>query len=87
MKRSNTQPSLFSGQRFSTAVQQINYPIHRGQPNPAHGKFFIVGSVPVSCDGVKFDTEEAAIRAVVAAGATVVQGADCRMIDTKEYQA
>lgn len=70
---------------MSTAILRVNYPVHHGRPNPAHGKFFAVGSVPPSCADQKYDTEDAAIRAVVAAGATVVQGVDYRRIDIKEY--
>lgn len=76
--------------RFSSAVQQINYPIHRGAPNPAHGKFFIVGSIPAACwdparnDGrggsCLYDSESDAIAALQAAGAECIQGADCRVI-------
>lgn len=39
---------FFSG-RFSTAIQQINHPIHQGRPKPFHGCFFIVGSIPAAC--------------------------------------
>lgn len=77
-------------QRFSSAVQQINFPVYRGQPNPAHGKFFIVGSIPAACydesrnngrGGSKlYDTEQQAIDALIDAGATYIQGADCRRI-------
>ena len=72
--------------KMSTAVQQINYPMHRGAPNPSHGKFFIVGSVPAPCYDADrgrsriYDTEAEAIAAVIAAGATLVQGADCRVV-------
>jgi hypothetical protein len=72
--------------KYSTAIQQINYPIHQGKPNPAHGKFFIVGSVPVACidpdtgRSKTYDTEQQAIDAVVTAGATFVQGTDCRVV-------
>jgi len=40
--------TLFTG-RYSTAIQQINHPIHEGAKNPYHGHFFIVGSIPAAC--------------------------------------
>lgn len=83
-------------QNYSTAVMQINYPIHNGRPNPAHGKFFFVGSIPAGCydqtrnggrGGSKlYDTEDAAIRDAVANGSTYVQGADCRKINIDAYK-
>jgi hypothetical protein len=72
---------------------QINYPIHKGAPNPAHGKFHVRGSIPVACYDEKrdasklYDTEDAAICALIAAGSTVIQGADCRKIDRVQYLA
>lgn len=30
--------------KFSACIQQVDYPIHKGQPNPCHGMFFFVGS-------------------------------------------
>jgi len=77
---------ILSG-KFSTAIQQVNYPIHKGQPNPAHGKFFFVGSIPAACydserGGSKFyATEQDAIDAAIAAGAERIQGVDCRRIN------
>lgn len=63
-----------------TAIQQINYPIHKGQPNPAHGKFYFVGKVPVACtEGGKskrYDTEAEAVAAAFAAGVERVQKSD-----------
>lgn len=77
-------------QRYSTAVQQINHPVHKGHPNPAHGMFFFVGSIPAACydqsrnggrGGSKlYPTEDAAIQDAIANGATYIQGADCRRI-------
>ena len=89
------------GAKFSSAVQKINYPFHKGQPNPAHGKFMIVGSIPANCwdaekdngpfspkgASKKFDTEDAAICALIDGGADYIQGADCRKIDIAEYLA
>lgn len=87
---------LHAGLRYSTAVQQINYPVHDGRPNPCHGLFFFVGSIPAECwdesrnggaGGSKiYPTEDAAIRAAIAAGAERIQGADCRIIDPANYQ-
>lgn len=84
-------------QRYSSAVQQINNPIYKGAPNPANGKFFVVGSIPMACYDVQrnggrggsklYDSEADAIRALIAAGAGVIQGADCRVIDLEEYVA
>lgn len=89
------------GAKFSSAVQKINYPFHKGQPNPSHGKFIIVGSIPANCyeadynngpfsppgRSKRFDNEDAAIRALIAGGADYIQGADCRKIDVAEYLA
>ena len=60
----------------------INFPIFKGQPNPAHGKFFVVGSVPMACHGVMYTTEEDAIAALQAAGATRIQRVDCSFVPT-----
>jgi hypothetical protein len=77
--------------RFSSAVQQINHPVHQGRPNPAHGMFFIVGSIPDACydesrnggrgGSMLYPSEQAAIEALQAAGAPVIQGVDCRVIN------
>ena len=72
--------------KFPTCIQQINYPIHKGQPNPAHGKFIFVGSIPGDCydhenqRSKRYDTEQDAIDAAIKAGAERIQGADCRWI-------
>ena len=71
---------------FSTAIQQVNYPIHKGQPNPKHGMFFFVGSIPAACydsergGSMFYATEQDAIDAAIAAGAERIQGVDCRRI-------
>ena len=89
--RKNRPDSLpHAGLRYATAVQQINYPEHNGRANPWHGMFFFVGSVPAACcdeqGGSKiYPTEDAAIRAAIAAGAVRIQGADCRLIDPASY--
>lgn len=70
--------------QFPTAIMQINYPTHKGQPNPAHGKFFFVGRIPGACveDGKskKYDTEQDAIDAAIAGGATRIQRVDCSFV-------
>lgn len=74
------------GGRFPTAIQQVDYPIHQGRPNPAHGKFYFVGSIPGACydherRGSKFyDTEAEAIAAAQAAGAERIQRKDCSFV-------
>lgn len=89
-----TMSMLHTAQKFATAIQQVNYPMHKGQPNPMHGKFFVVGSIPETCwDPDKdngpfspkggsrfFDTEAQAIEAARAGGATYIQGVDCRRV-------
>ncbi len=77
---------MLSG-NFSTAIQRINFPIHKGKPNPAHGKFYFVGSIPAGCydfekeASKKYDTEEDAIAAAKAAGATRIQRCDCSFVE------
>ena len=72
--------------KFPTCIQQVNYPIHLGKPNPAHGKFYFVGSIPAACydfekrTSKKYDTEQKATDAAIAAGADRIQGVDCRFI-------
>jgi hypothetical protein len=70
---------------FSTCVQRIDYPIHRGAPNPAHGKFYFVGSIPVECThegkSKHYDTEADAIASAIAAGAKRIQRVDCSFVD------
>lgn len=92
---------LHTAQRYSTAIQQINYPVHQGRPNPIHGKFMFVGSIPAACwnaeknngpfspkGGSKYyDTEAAAILAAADAGAEYIQGADCRRVTAEEIAA
>lgn len=71
---------------YPTCVQRINYPIHQGAPNPAHGKYFFVGSIPASCydhekgRSKKYDTEADAIAAAQAAGAERIQRCDCTFV-------
>ncbi len=72
--------------RLPTVILLVNYPFHKGAPNDKHGKFFLAGSIPGACydvarGGSKFyDTEQDAIDAALAAGATHLQGVDCRKI-------
>lgn len=72
--------------KFPTCVQQINYPVHNGKPNPTHGKFIFVGSIPGACydrdkhSSLKYDTEQEAIDAAIAAGATRIQRTDCSFV-------
>lgn len=70
--------------KFPTCVQRVNYPVHQGRPNPAHGKFFFVGSVPGACmengRSKHYDTEEDAIAAAQAAGAERIQRCDCSFV-------
>ena len=71
---------------FPTCIQQVNYPLHKGRPNPKHGLFYFVGRIPLACyDGDAqrsryYATEQEAIDAAVAAGAERLQGVDCRWI-------
>lgn len=86
---------LNAAQRYSTAVLQINYPVHNGRPNPAHGMFFFAGSIPTGCwdasrnngrGGSKlYPSEDAAIRDAIANGSTYVQGVGGRKIDIAAY--
>lgn len=77
--------SLLSA-KFPTCVQRIDYPVHQGKPNPAHGKFFFVGSVPGACINEEtgrskhYDTEQEAIDAALVAGATRIQRCDCSFV-------
>ena len=32
-----------------TCILRIDYPIHHGKLNPAHGKYFFVGNIPAAC--------------------------------------
>lgn len=76
---------LLSG-KFPTCIQQVNYPMHKGQPNPFHGTFFFVGAIPADCydhergRSKHYPTEQAAIEAAIAAGAERIQGVDCRFV-------
>lgn len=73
---------------FPTCVSgPINMPIYKGQPNPCHGKYFFVGSIPAACydqekrSSLKYDTEQDAINAAIAAGATRIQRCDCSFVE------
>jgi len=81
--------------KFSTAIQQVNYPIHKGQPNPKHGMFFFVGSIPANCYDAEHDngpfspkgkskfyaTLDEAIAAAKAGGADRIQRPDCSFVE------
>jgi hypothetical protein len=83
--------AFFAGAKFSTAIMRIDYPFHDGRPNPAHGKFFIRGTIPATCwdeerqDSKIFDSEDQAIFAAIEGGAERIQGADCRIINPADY--
>ena len=74
--------AMFNGD-LPTCVQRINHPMHQGKPNPKHGKFFFVGTIPAECYDWQaqrskvYDTEEEALQAAERAGATRIQRADC----------
>ena len=80
---------------YSTCVQKVNYPVHQGKPNPAHGKFFFVGCIPLGCydplrnsgiGGSKlYETEQMAISAAIAAGATRIQNVNCQFVDISKF--
>lgn len=65
---------------FPSAILRIDYPIHKGAPNPSHGKYHVVGRVPAACHGVKYTTEEECIAALIANGATRIQRTDCSFV-------
>lgn len=85
----NTQNEIgrFLGAKFATCIQRIDYPMHNGKPNPAHGKFFIVGSIPAACYDAEqgkskiFDTESQAISAIVQSGVRRFQKSNCAWLD------
>ena len=66
--------------RMPTAILRVDYPIHKGKPNPIHGKYHLVGSVPAACHKVYYDTEAEAIAAAQAAGAVRIQRANCSFV-------
>lgn len=69
-----------------TVVSQVNYPIHKGQPNPKHGKFYLSGRIPGGCVDPEtnrskfYDTEAEAIEAAQAAGARRIHDVKCRTV-------
>ena len=79
---------------FSTAIQRVNYPMHKGKPNPFHGTYHFVGSIPDNCYDFEHDngpfspkgaskhyaTEQEAIDAAKAGGATRIQRCDCSFV-------
>ena len=72
--------------RYTTAIQQVNYPVHKGKPNPFHRKFFFVGAIPADCYNYEkrqskfYDSEQKAINAAIEAGATDIQRCDCSFV-------
>lgn len=72
--------------KLSTGIQRVNYPIHKGKPNPVHGKYYLVGSIPMGCYDTEnrrslyYDTEEEAISAAIASGAEKVQNTKCEKV-------
>jgi hypothetical protein len=79
---------MLSG-KFPTCIQQVNYPMHKGVPNPKHGMFYFVGSIPGECydhdkgHSFYYTTEQDAIDAAIAAGAERIQGVDCRFVKSR----
>ncbi len=84
--------SLFGD--LPTCVQRVNYPVHKGKPNPSHGTFYFVGSIPGDCTeprpapgnpngrGSKhYASEDEAITAAIAAGAKRIQRCDCSFVN------
>lgn len=67
--------------KLATAIQKIDYPIHKGKPNPSHGKFYFVGSVPINLNGLKFDTETEAIEAARKEGVERLQDHKCKWVE------
>lgn len=65
-----------------TCIQKINFPVYRGKPNPEHGKYYFVGSIPAACydaekkSSIHYNTEEEAIGAAIAGGAKRIQKTD-----------
>jgi hypothetical protein len=82
-----------TGSKFPTCVGQVNYPIHKGQPNRRHLKFYFVGCIPGACYDVEgghshyYDTQDEAIHAAIAAGATRIQRTDCSFVDVATFSA
>lgn len=68
---------------YPTVIQKIDYPTHNGHPNPFHGQFFIVGSIPAACYDPErgkskiYPTLEAIRGAIESAGVKRYQLPDC----------
>lgn len=73
--------------KFSTVILQVDHPIHKGQPNPSHGRFFFAGSIPANCynedtgRSKTYATQDEAIAAAKAGGAERIQRTDCSFVD------
>jgi hypothetical protein len=84
-------PVIAARSSFPTCVQQINNPVYQGRPNPAHGKFFFVGSIPSACydhenrRSLKYDTEDEAITAAIKGGADRIQRTDYTFVDIASF--
>ena len=88
---------IHASKLYATAVMRINYPTHKGQPNPKHGWHFLVGTIPAGCwdqtrnDGTGgsrlYETEAAAILDAVRHGAEVVQRCNCTRADVAGIRA
>ncbi len=77
-----------------TCVQRVDYPIHKGQPNPSHGTYYFVGSIPGHCTEPRptlgnpngraskhYASESDAITAAIVAGAKRIQRVDCSFVE------
>jgi hypothetical protein len=88
------------GAKMPTIIRQIDYPIHKCKPNPAHGKFHFLGSIPWECTepdptsltpdtrrSLKYDTEAQAIEAAIKNGAERIQlMRDCSFVDIEQWR-
>lgn len=80
--------------KFPTCTKQVDYPVHKGKPNPAHGKFYFVGSIPGNCYDADYDngpfspkgkskyydSEQSAIDAALKGGASQIQRVNCSFV-------
>lgn len=81
---------------FPTAMQRINYPVHHGRPNTAHGKIIFVGRIPGACydrdlnggagGSLRYETEDEAIAAAILGGAEHLQRLDCTFVDIAAWK-
>lgn len=72
--------------KYPTVVNLVDYPIHKGKPNPVHGKYYLSGSIPAACYDAEekhsmcYDTEKEAINAAILAGAERIQDVNCNKV-------